>query len=318
MRARSIGTLLCCAVLAGLVLAVAALPVTALVGLAAKATADAYLDLPSQLATPTPPQTTTVYANDGKTLLTTFYDENRHDVTLADVAPVMQQAIVAAEDTRFYEHGGVDLRGILRAMVSDAHSGEAAQGASTLTMQYVRNVLQSDPGLTRRRSGPTRRRTPPSASFARCGTRSAWRRSCPKRTFCERYLNIAYFGDGAYGIYAASQAYFGKPASELTLPEAALLAGTGTVARLEQPDQRGCRRRGRPARVRARRDGEDGSDQRRRRGHRAGHPDGAAPSPAAQRLHLDRAGAQRLGLLLRLLPAVVGRAAAVRRDRRRP
>ena len=57
----------------------------------------------------------------------------------------MRQAIVAAEDTRFYQHGGVDLRGVLRALVSDARSGGAAQGASTLTMQYVRNVLKSDP-----------------------------------------------------------------------------------------------------------------------------------------------------------------------------
>ena len=94
----------------------------------------------------------------------------------------MQQAIVAAEDTRFYSHGGVDLRGVLRALVADAHSGEAAQGASTLTMQYVRNVLQSDPDLTpQERAGRDRGHPGPQAPRDPVRGRS-WRRSCPKRT----------------------------------------------------------------------------------------------------------------------------------------
>src|SRR6266511_3858241 len=89
--------------------------------------------LPPQLVTPPDAQATRVYASDGKTLITTFYDEDRHDVALAQIAPVMQHAIVAAEDTRFFQHGGVDPKGVLRALVSDSRSGHAEQGASTLT-----------------------------------------------------------------------------------------------------------------------------------------------------------------------------------------
>ena len=103
----------------------------------------------SRSRTPPTAQRSYLYANDGKTLITTFYDENRRDVTLREIAPVMQQAIVAAEDSRFYQHGGVDLRGVLRALVANGTSGDVEQGASTLTMQYVRNVLKNDPGLHR-------------------------------------------------------------------------------------------------------------------------------------------------------------------------
>src|SRR3954464_7088055 len=110
--------------------------------------ADAHdVALPPQLISPPDAQGSRIYAADGKTLITTFYDEDRHDVALAKIAPVMQQAIVAAEDTRFYQHGGVDLKGAARALVTDTSSGRASQCASTLTMQLVRNVLKDDPGL---------------------------------------------------------------------------------------------------------------------------------------------------------------------------
>ena len=224
MRIRSVGALFGCAVLAGLAFAAAALPVSAVLGLSAKAAADSYLELPNQLSTPPPAQATLVYANDAKTLITTFYEQNRRDVAIDDVATVMQQAIVAAEDTRFYSHGGVDLRGVLRALVSDAHSGEAAQGASTLTMQYVRNVLQSDPDLTPQEREAATADTP-ARKLREIRYAVELERTMSKQDILERYLNIAYFGHGAYGISAAAQAYFGKQASQLTLAEAALLAG---------------------------------------------------------------------------------------------
>jgi membrane peptidoglycan carboxypeptidase len=224
MRIRSVWALLGCAVLAGLVLAAAALPVSAVLGLSAKAAADTFLDLPSELRTPPPPQATYVYANDGKTLLTTFYDENRREIPIGDVATVMQQAIVAAEDSRFYSHGGVDLRGVLRALVTDAHSGEAAQGASTLTMQYVRNALQNDPDLTPQQRIEATADTP-ARKLREIRYAVQLEKEMSKQDILEHYLNIAYFGHGAYGISAAAQAYFGKPASQLGLPEAALLAG---------------------------------------------------------------------------------------------
>ena len=105
-------TVLLAGVLAGLVLAVAALPGNLLLGLGARAALGSYAALPASLKTPATPQRSYLYANDGKTLITTFYDVNRTDVPLSEIAPVMRQAIVAAEDRRFYDHGGADLRGL--------------------------------------------------------------------------------------------------------------------------------------------------------------------------------------------------------------
>src|SRR5258705_3229138 len=107
-------SLLVCGILAGIVVAAAAFPVIAMSGLAAKAGVDQFGQLPDLFNDPTPPQNTYVYASDGKTKLATFYDENRHDVPLSDVPLIMQNAIIAAEDQRFYEHNGVDLQGIIR------------------------------------------------------------------------------------------------------------------------------------------------------------------------------------------------------------
>ncbi|WP_433386398.1 transglycosylase domain-containing protein [Micromonospora sp. KLBMP9576] len=215
-------TVLLAGVLAGLVLAVAALPGNLLLGFAAKAAVGSYDALPEALRTPVSPQRSYLYANDGKTLITTFYDVNRTDVPLDEIAPVMREAIVAAEDRRFYDHGGADLRGLLRAVVSNASGGQ--QGGSTLTMQYVRNVLKNDPGRTaEERAAATEQTVGRKIQEIRYATALEQRLS--KDEILNGYLNIAYFGSGAYGVAAASQRYFAKAPAELTLGEAALLAG---------------------------------------------------------------------------------------------
>ncbi|TDC79555.1 penicillin-binding protein [Micromonospora sp. KC606] len=223
-------TVLLAGVLAGLVLAVAALPGNLLAGYAAKAALGAYDDLPAVLATPATAQRSYVYANDGRTLLTTFYDVNRTDVPLAEIAPVMRQAIVAAEDRRFYTHGGADLRGIARALVANLTGGDV-QGGSTLTMQYVRNVLKTDPQRTaQERQAATEQTIGRKLQEIRYA--NALERKLSKDEILNRYLNIAYFGSGAYGIAAASQRYFGKTPADLTLDQAALLAGL-----VQSPDE---------------------------------------------------------------------------------
>src|SRR5690606_21637394 len=137
----SAASLLICGVLAGIVIAAAAFPAIAMGGLAAKAGADGFGGLPTELDTETPtPQITYVYASYAKQLLTTLYDENRHDIALDKIPQVMQDAIVAAEDQRFYDHKGVDLQGIVRAFVHNQQAS-STQGASTLTMQYVRQRI---------------------------------------------------------------------------------------------------------------------------------------------------------------------------------
>ncbi|GAA4675120.1 transglycosylase domain-containing protein [Phytohabitans rumicis] len=228
MRRRSLlskfTTLVLCGLLAGVAVAAAVFPANAIVALAAKSASDAFLDLPSELKTPPPPQTSYVYANDGKTLITTFYDVNRQDVPLSEVATVMQQAIVAAEDTRFFEHGGVDLRSVVRAFVANGRGGTVEQGASTLTMQYVRNVLKTDPDLTEKERQEATQDTA-TRKLQEMRYAVALERELSKDEILSRYLNIAYFGAGAYGIAAASMRYFGKVPAKLTLAEAALLAG---------------------------------------------------------------------------------------------
>jgi membrane peptidoglycan carboxypeptidase len=219
-----LSALLLCGLLAGGVFAAATLPAATLAGLFTKDAIDSFDDLPSDLKIPPSSQSSYVYAKDGKTLITMFYDENRQDVAIGDIAQVMQQAMVAAEDTRFYQHGGVDLKAVARAMVADVKGGGVSQGASTLTMQYVRNVLKSDPNLTAAQRQQATQETA-GRKLQEIRYAIALEKKLSKQEILNRYLNIAYFGDGAYGIAAASQTYFSKPPSKLTLAEAALIAG---------------------------------------------------------------------------------------------
>ncbi|GIF99728.1 transglycosylase domain-containing protein [Catellatospora citrea] len=212
------------AVVAGAVVAAGAMPAAALANWAVEKSAPAYDTLPEVLKHPTTAQASYLYANDGQTVVTTFYDENRRDVTLAEVAPVVPQAVVAAEDARFYSHHGVDLKGVLRAVVANGASGGVSQGASTLTMQYVRNVLKSDPSLSTEQRAEATEQTP-ARKIREARYALAVEKELSKAQILERYLNIAYFGSGAYGIYAASHTYFSKDPAQLSLSEASLLAG---------------------------------------------------------------------------------------------
>ena len=131
------------------------------------------------------------------------------------------QAIIAIEDYRFYEHGALDLKGTLRAFVTNQASGGVVQGGSSITQQLVKLTLL-EPGRRPRRSASAATED----TYARKIQRAALRRSRSRRSYSkdwilERYLNIAYFGDGAYGIQAAAHHYFAVNASELTSPQAA-------------------------------------------------------------------------------------------------
>ncbi|MFF5174135.1 penicillin-binding protein [Micromonospora sp. NPDC000089] len=233
-------SLLICGLLAGVVVAAAAFPAVAMSGLAAKAGAETFGALPKELTVARAPQISYLLASDGKTPLATMYDENRRDVKLADVAPVMRQAIVAAEDHDFYKHNGVDLNGIARAFVNNQSGGaNGQQGASTLTMQYVRlgiaysathpaDVVAATEDTSARKLREMRYALQIDKEFS-------------KDEILERYLNLAAFGNGAYGIFAASQVYFGKPPSKLKLEEAALLAGMVKAPSQNDPTTRSGR-----------------------------------------------------------------------------
>jgi len=156
--------------------------------------------------------TSSVYAADGSLLTTLHAEEDRRPLTLAEIPQVLVDAVLAAEDRRFYEHKGVDVRGIARAAVRNIESGENAQGGSTITQQLVKNTLVTPEKTYRRKIRE--------ASLA-----MGLERTLTKDQILERYLNTVYFGQGAYGVGAAARVYFGHAATRLTLGEAALLAG---------------------------------------------------------------------------------------------
>jgi membrane peptidoglycan carboxypeptidase len=220
--ATQIAMLVVVSIVAGVLAAGLALPVVGAAGAAAKNTAESFNNLPSELQTPPLPQTSTILAANGS-VIARIYSENRIVVPLQAIAPVLQRAVVAIEDSRFYEHGGVDIHGALRALAANLQSGSVQEGASTLTMQYVRNVLvvtaQTDAERAAARAVTTARKL--REMRLAIGLEQRW----TKQQILEGYLNIAYFGAGAYGAEAASRRYFSKSAKDLTLPEAAMLAG---------------------------------------------------------------------------------------------
>jgi len=223
-RAFMLGVL---SLLVGLLVAGLALPAAAGLGVTTKnAIGDiTFSDLPASLQSPPLSQLSVIKAADG-TPLATFYYENRQSVSLDEVSPTMRQAIVAIEDSRFYEHHGVDPKGILRALLKDTSSGAAVQGASTITQQYVRQALvetNAQDNNTAAAAAATSKNLTRKLTEARYAL--ALEQKLSKDQILEDYLNTVYFGDGAYGISAAAQHYFGETSDQLTLAQSALLAG---------------------------------------------------------------------------------------------
>jgi penicillin-binding protein 1A len=165
-----------------------------------------------------------IYASDGRTLLAVLRgDENRVVVKSSEIAPVMRQAIVAVEDKRFWEHQGVDVRGIARAVWADITQKQLVQGGSTITQQFVKNMLLQTHDRT------IARKVKEAAL--------AWQleRRWSKDRILTAYLNTIYFGNHAYGIQMAARLYFRKSAADLELAEAALLAGIPSNPALYDP-----------------------------------------------------------------------------------
>jgi membrane peptidoglycan carboxypeptidase len=222
-RTRAAQDLVATLLISGLVLAGLAAPAVVGVGLALQHAAD-YFDT---LSTDLPPvrlaQSSVLLDSGGGTLAVLHGPEDRSVTTLEKVAPVMLQAIVAVEDARFYLHHGVDLHSLLRAVLHNG-SGGAQQGASTLTEQYVKLSLLEAARTPAERAAVTSR-TSYQRKLREARIALALERRESKQQILEGYLNIAYFGEGTYGIATAAQHYFGVAPARLTLPQAALLAG---------------------------------------------------------------------------------------------
>jgi len=219
-------------VLSGVLVAGLAVPFALMAGLSSKAALDEMETLPVELETPPQAERTTVLLGDGE-VLTHLYDENRVYVELDKIAPIMQTAQIAIEDHRFYEHGALDPSGLLRAVLQNSTGGSGAGGASSLTQQYVKMVLVENAALN---NDPVGVRKAQEATIARKVTEMryaiALEQKLSKQEILERYLNIAYYGNGAYGVEAAAHYYFNTTAAKLTLEQAAMLAGL-----VQNPDQ---------------------------------------------------------------------------------
>ena len=160
-----------------------------------------------------PPASSVVHAADGSVLAVLHADQDRTVVPLSAVPATVRDAVLAIEDARFYAHGALDLRGILRAAVTDLLTGHISQGGSDLTQQYVKNVITGDRVSLHRK-------------LVEALDAVQLARRLSKDQILAAYLNRVYFGDGVYGIATAAEHYFSRPVGRLTLAEAAALAGT--------------------------------------------------------------------------------------------
>jgi membrane peptidoglycan carboxypeptidase len=209
-------------VLAGAVLAGIALPAAGALGLSAKGTVTGFDDLPGELKQPPLSQASKILdANGG--LIATVYSRDRTVVPITQMSPNILNALVDIEDARYYQHGALDLKGILRAMSHNASDG-GTQGASTLTQQYVKNVFVEEAG-----DDPTKVAQATQQTLGRKIKEMKYaiqvEKELGKKKILENYLNITFFGEQAYGIEAASERYFSTHAKDLTVTQAAMLAG---------------------------------------------------------------------------------------------
>jgi membrane peptidoglycan carboxypeptidase len=232
------------AVIAGVLVAVAVTPAIALTGTTARNGIGLFENLPTDLKITPLDQKTKIYAKSGskQVLLASFYTQNRDVIPWSQVSPAVKNAAVAGEDVRFYEHGGVDPMGILRATVANL-LGKQIQGASTITQQYVKNVCVQEAEQHRTQKAVD-------AAYSVCVDPSVGRKlrearlaiALEKKYTKDRillgYLNIAGFGGRIYGIESAAEYYYGVHAKELSPAQAAsLIAIVNNPANLRIDDK---------------------------------------------------------------------------------
>lgn len=241
-----LGAFLASALVLGLLAAGLVMPAVGATGALARSGVDVFNELPSEFTTNPLAQGSTIYAADGKTIIATPQLQNRKVIPLSQVAPIMREAQVAIEDHRFYEHGGIDIQGTLRALISNLRSGTSV-GASSLTQQYVKVSLQysalsqGDEKAAAEAVKKDYLRKLKELKYA-----ITLEKKLTKDQILEGYLNLVYYGDRAYGVEAAAQHYFSIPASKLSLSQAALLAGLtqnpGTTDPVNNPKRAIARR----------------------------------------------------------------------------
>ena len=208
--------------LAGILVVGLALPFATGLGWVARESATGFQELSSEVELGALPERSRVVEADGSTLAT-FYSENRTYMPLHKVSGVMLDATIAIEDHRFYEHGPIDMKGTLRAFIGNVEAGEVTAGGSTLTQQYAKLLRRSQAETEAEAAAATEESYSRKLSELRLAIDIESELS--KDDILERYINIAYYGASVYGVEEAANRYFSTTAAELTLPQAAMLAG---------------------------------------------------------------------------------------------
>ncbi|MCT9933961.1 penicillin-binding protein [Planotetraspora sp. A-T 1434] len=219
---KAIALLLALGVAAGVLVAGITLPAVGGVGVGIVTTSNDLDIKPEDLQEPPLPEKTVVLDADGHQIAQ-FYDQYRASVPLTQVADVMKTAIISIEDYRFYQHGPIDIEGTVRAMAKNLISGGVSQGGSSITQQYVKQVMLNKASTKQEQNealAPSYGRKLSELRYA-----MGLERKYSKDEILEKYLNIAYFGAGANGVEAAAERFFGVSASHLNLAQAATLAG---------------------------------------------------------------------------------------------
>jgi membrane peptidoglycan carboxypeptidase len=211
-------------VVAGVLVGGLVLPVAAIVSGGVNTSASVLAETTNQTLDPLLPQTSVLKAADGS-VITHFFVQNRTVVPITKISTRMQQSIVAIEDARFYTHGAIDPKGLVRALVNNSAGGDT-QGASTITQQLVKNAevvqasVDGDEAAAKAAIADTVERKVTDIRLA-----ATLEKTLTKPEILARYLNIVYFGDQTYGVEAAAQRYFGVSAAKLNIVQAATLAG---------------------------------------------------------------------------------------------
>ncbi|WP_181032461.1 MULTISPECIES: transglycosylase domain-containing protein [unclassified Arthrobacter] len=208
--------------LCGVLAAGLLVPAAAAAGTAASGSIQFFDDLPSELQAGALAEPSKIYANDGS-LIATLYEENRQPIKLDQVSPTMIDAMLAIEDDRFYEHGGVDVQGVIGALASNLTSG-TNRGASTITQQYVNSVI-IDTNLQNKQEVVLSGNKDYGDKLREMKLAIAVEKQLSKDEILEGYFNIVPFSGTTFGVQAASKFFFNVDASQLNIPQAALLAG---------------------------------------------------------------------------------------------
>lgn len=220
---KSLEKLVLSTALVGILIALAIAPVAGVSGVAVARTNDTMQSDIQDLTNGDAPGVSTILDAKGN-ILAYIYEQRRHPVQPDEISDAMKQAVVAIEDRRFYEHEGVDLQGNLRALWTNLAAGGVSQGASTLDQQYVKNYLLLVNATTdEERQAATERSVARKLREMRMATDIDAKLS--KDEILTNYLNLVPFGNHAYGVEAAARTYFGTSAVNLTVPQAAMLAG---------------------------------------------------------------------------------------------